>query len=100
MNLKEAFTEELWNLHIRKKSVISIKETPNEETITIDELPDQYKDILALVPDTKDDKEETIEGDLLIAYLQGVVLLHFFTGSFFVLFIQSAIFTQILRSYN
>jgi len=37
----------------------------------MDELPDQYEDMLALVPDTKDDKEETIEGDLLIAYLQG-----------------------------
>ena len=37
----------------------------------MDELPDQYEDMPALVPDTKDDKEETIEGDLLIAYLQG-----------------------------
>jgi len=26
--------------------------------------------MLALVPDTEDDEEETIEGDLLIAYLQ------------------------------
>jgi len=71
MNSKEAFAEELQNLHIRKKSTISIEETPNEEAITMDELPDQYEDMLALVPDTEDDEEETIEGDLLIAYVQG-----------------------------
>jgi len=73
MNLKEAFAEELQNLHIRKKSMISIEETPDKEAthITINKLPDQYKDMPALVPDTEDDKEERIEGDLLIAYLQG-----------------------------
>jgi len=72
MNLKEAFTEELRNLRVRKKPMVSIEETPDEEAvhITVDELPNQYKDMLALVPDTEDDKEETIEGDLLIAYLQ------------------------------
>ena len=32
--------------------------------------------------------------------LLGLVLLHFFTGSFFVLFIQSAVLTQISRSWN
>jgi len=76
MNSKEAFAEELWNLHIRKKSMISIEEISDEEAvhITVNELPDQYEDMLALVPDTEDDEEEeeeTIEGDLLIAYLQG-----------------------------
>jgi len=73
MNSKEAFAEELQNLHVRKKSTISIEETPNEEAIciTMDELPNQYKDMPALVPDTEDDEEETIEGDHLIAYLQG-----------------------------
>jgi len=74
MNSKEAFAEELQNLCVRKESIISIEETPDEEAVhvTVDKLPDQYKDMLALVPDTKDNKEEeTIEGDLLIAYLQG-----------------------------
>jgi len=73
MNSKEAFTEELQNLHIRKEPTVSIEETPNEEAVhvTMDELPNQYKDMPALVPDTEDDEEETIEGDLLIAYLQG-----------------------------
>jgi len=72
MNSKEAFTEELQNLCIRKKSTISIEEISDEEAvpITVNELPDQYEDMPALVPDTEDDKEETIEGDLLIAYLQ------------------------------
>jgi len=37
----------------------------------VNELPDQYKDMLALVPDTEDNEEEMIEGDLLIAYIQG-----------------------------
>jgi len=60
MNSKEAFAEELQNLHVRKKSTIYIEETPNEEAIriTVDELPDQYEDMPALVPDTEDDKEE------------------------------------------
>ena len=73
MNSKEVFEEELQNLHIRKRSTISIEETPSEEAIhiTVDELPNQYEDMPALVPDTKDDEEETIEGDPLIAYLQG-----------------------------
>ena len=74
MRSKEAFTEELQNLHIRKKSTISIEEIPDEEAvhIAVNELPNQYKDMLALVPDTEDnEEEETIEGDLLIAYLQG-----------------------------
>jgi len=70
---KEDESEELRNLRVRKKSTVSIEETPDEEAvhITTDELPDQYEDMLALVPDTEDDKEEeTIEGDLLITYLQ------------------------------
>ena len=71
MNSKEPFAEELQSLHVRKKSMISIKETSNEEAVTVDELPDQYEDMPALVPDTEDNEEETIEGDLLIAYLQG-----------------------------
>jgi len=73
MRLKEAFTEELRNLHPRKKSTVSIEEIPDKEAIhiTVNELPDQYEDMPALVPDTEDDEEEgTIEGDLLIAYLQ------------------------------
>ena len=51
--------------------MISIEETLNKEAVTMDELPDQYEDMPVLVPDTKDDEEETLEGDLLIAYLQG-----------------------------
>ena len=74
MRLKEAFAEKLRNLHPRKKSTVSIEEIPDEEAvrIAVNELPDQYEDMPALVPDTEDDKEEeeTIEGDLLIAYLQ------------------------------
>jgi len=38
--------------------------------IAVNELPDQYKEMPALVPDNKDDEEELTEGDLLIAYLQ------------------------------
>jgi len=66
--------------------MISIEEIPNEDTtpkferlsddeeailITVDELPDQYKNMPALVPDNEDNKEELTEGDLLIAYLKG-----------------------------
>jgi len=36
----------------------------------VNELPNQYEDMPALVPDNKDEEELT-EGDLLIAYLQG-----------------------------
>jgi len=76
MRLKKAFTEEMRNLHARKKSMVSIEEIPNEEAvhIAVNELPNQYEDMLALVPDTEDneeEEEEMIEGDLLIAYLQG-----------------------------
>jgi len=73
MRSKEAFAEELQNLHPRKKLTVSIEEIPDEETvhITVNKLPDQYEDMPALVPDTKEEEEETIEGDLLIAYLQG-----------------------------
>jgi len=74
MRSKEAFAEELQNLHIRKKSMVSIKEIPDEEAIhiVVNELPNQYEDMPALVPDTEDkeEEEERIEGDLLIAYLQ------------------------------
>jgi len=75
MRSKEAFAEELRNLHPRKKLTVSIEEIPDEETvhIAVNKLPDQYEDMPALVPDTEDEEEEeeTIEGDLLIAYLQG-----------------------------
>jgi len=69
MRLKEVFAEELRNLHPRKKSTISIEEIPDEEAIyiVVNELPNQYEDMLALIPDTEDDEEEeeeTIEGDL------------------------------------
>jgi len=59
MNLKEAFAEEMWNLHVRKKSMVSIEETPYEEAVhtTVDELPNQYEDMPALMPDTKDEKQ-------------------------------------------
>jgi len=75
MRSEEAFAEELWNLPTRKKSTVSIEEIPDEEAIhiVVNELPDQYEDMPALMPDTKDEEEEeeeTIEGDLLIAYLQ------------------------------
>ena len=65
--------------------MISIEEIPDEDAapkferlsddeeailITINELPDQYKDMPALVSDNEDDEEEMTEGDLLIAYLQ------------------------------
>jgi len=74
MRSKEAFAEELRNLPTRKKSMVSIEEIPDEEAvyIAVNELPNQYEDMPALVPDTEDDEEEeeeTIEGDLLIAYL-------------------------------
>jgi len=39
--------------------------------IAVNELPNQYEDIPALILDNKDDEEELTEGDLLIAYLQG-----------------------------
>jgi len=73
MRSKEAFAEELHSLHIRKKSTVSIEEIPDKEAIhiAVNKLPDQYEDMPALVPDTEDDEEKTIEGDLLIAYLQG-----------------------------
>jgi len=76
MRSKKVFAEELRNLHPRKKSTVSIKEIPDEEAvhIAVNELPNQYEDMPALVPDTEDneeEEEETIEGDLLIAYLQG-----------------------------
>jgi len=75
MRSKEAFAEELRNLPTRKKSTVSVEEIPDEEAvyIAVNELPDRYEDMPALVPDTEDDEEEeeeTIEGDLLIAYLQ------------------------------
>jgi len=75
MRSKEAFAEELQNLHVRKKSVVSIGEIPDGEAvhIVVDRLPDRYEDMLALVPGTRDGggEEETMEGDLLIACLKG-----------------------------
>jgi len=79
MRSKEVFAEELQNLHPRKKSTVSIEEIPDEEAIyiAVNELPNQYEDMPALVPDTEDDEEEEeemIEGDLLITYLQGELM--------------------------
>ena len=74
MRSKEAFAEELRNLPTRKKPTVSVEKIPDEEAvhIAVNELPDQYENMPALVPDTEDDEEEeeeTTEGDLLIAYL-------------------------------
>jgi hypothetical protein len=89
MNSKKAFADQLRSLpdqRIRKKkSTVSIEEIPNEDAtpkyerlssneesilIAVNELPNEYEEMPALVPDTEDDEEET-EGDLVSAYLQG-----------------------------
>ena len=66
--------------------MISIEEIPNKDTtpkferltdneeaifIAVNELPNQYEDMPALLLDNEDEDEELPEGDLLIAYLQG-----------------------------
>jgi hypothetical protein len=89
MNSKKAFADQLRSLPDRrikkKKSKVSIEEIPDEDAtpkferlssdkesilIAVNELPDEYEEMLALVPDTEDDEEES-EGDLISAYLQG-----------------------------
>jgi len=87
MRSKEAFTEELQNLHIRKKTTVTIEEVPDEDAtpkferlpnteksilIAVNELPDNYEDMPALVPDPdKEENEEEglTEEDLLIAHI-------------------------------
>ena len=66
MRSKEAFADELRNLRNRKKPTVMIEEVPNEDAtprferlpdtersvlIAVNELPDDYKDMPALVPD-------------------------------------------------
>jgi len=88
MRSKEAFAEELRNLHNRKKPAVTIEEVPDEDAtpkferlpdtekpilIAVNELPDDYEDMLALVPDPdeEDKEDELTEGDLLIAHISG-----------------------------
>jgi len=89
MRSKEAFTEELQNLHIRKTSTVTIEEVPDKDAtpeferlpdteksilIAVNELPDNYEDMPALVPDPdeeEDEEDELTEGDLLIAHING-----------------------------
>jgi len=89
MRLKEAFAEELQNLHVRKKSTVTIEEVPDEDAtpkferlldteksilIAVNKLPDNYKDMPALVldPDEEEDEEDELtEGDLLVAHISG-----------------------------
>jgi hypothetical protein len=84
MNSKKAFADQLRSLPDRrirkKKSTVSIEEIPDEDAtpkferlsnneesilIAVNELPDEYEEMLALVPDTEDDEEDEIEGDLV-----------------------------------
>jgi hypothetical protein len=90
MNSKKAFADQLRSLPNqnikKKKSTISMIEIPDEDAtpkferlsndeesilIAVNELPNEYEEMLALVPDTEDDEEEQTEGDLVSAYLQG-----------------------------
>jgi len=88
MRLKEAFADELRNLRIRKKPTVTIEEVPDEDAtpkierlpdtersilIAVNELPDDYEDMLALVPDPdeEDEEDDLTEGDLLIAHING-----------------------------
>jgi len=89
MRSKEAFTEELWNLCIRKMSTVTVEEVPNEDAtpkferlpdteksilIAVNKLPDDYEDMPALVPDPdkeENKEDELTEGDLLIAHING-----------------------------
>ena len=58
MKSKEAFAKQLQNIPERKK--VYIKEIPKEEAIFINvtELPDKYKDMPPLVPDTEDNEDK------------------------------------------
>jgi len=84
MKSKEAFAEELRNLHKRKKPTVTIEEIPDEDAtpkfkrlpdtersvlIAVNELPDNYEDMPALVLDPNEEENE--EGDLLIAHING-----------------------------
>jgi len=88
MRSKEAFADELRNLQNRKKPTVTIEEVPDEDTtpkferlpdtersilIAVSELPDDYKDMPALVPDPdkEDEEDDLTEGDLLIAHING-----------------------------
>jgi len=89
MKSKEAFAEELQNLHKRKKPTVTIEEIPDEDAtpkfkrlpdtersvlIAVNELPDDYEDMPALVPDPdeeENEEEDLIEGDLLITHING-----------------------------
>jgi len=89
MRSKEAFTDELRNLQNRKKSMVTMEEVPDKDAtpkferfpdtersilIAVNKLPDDYKDMPALVldPDEEEDKEDDLtEGDLLVAHING-----------------------------
>jgi len=87
MRSKEAFAEELQNFHIRKKPTVMIKEVPDKDAtpkferlpdteksilIAVNELPDDYEDMPALVPDPdKEEEEDLTEGYLLITHING-----------------------------
>jgi len=89
MRSKEAFAEELRNFCNRKKPTVTIEEVPDKDTtpkferlpdteksilIAVNELPDDYKDMLALVPDPdeeEDEEDDLTEGDLLVAHING-----------------------------
>ena len=86
MRLKEAFAEELQNLHIRKMPTVTIEEIPNKDAtpkferlpdteksilIAVNELPNDYEDLPALIPDPDKEEDELTEGDLLIAHING-----------------------------
>jgi len=88
MRSKEAFTDELRNLRNRKKPMVTIEEVPNEDAtpkferlpntersilIAVNELPDDYEDMPALVldPDEEDEEDDLTEGDLLVTHISG-----------------------------
>jgi len=88
MRSKEAFAEELRNLHNRKKPAVTIEEVHDEDAtpkferlpdtersilVAVNELPDNYEDMPALVPDPdeEDEEDDLTEGDLLIAHING-----------------------------
>ena len=89
MRSKEAFTDELRNLQNRKKPTVTIEEVPNEDAtpkferlpdtersilIAVSELPDNYEDMPALVPDPdeeEDEEDHLTEGDLLVTHING-----------------------------
>jgi len=89
MRSKEAFADELQNLQNRKKSMVTIEEVPDEDAtpkferlpntersilIAVNELPDDYEDMPALVLDhdeEEDEEDDLTEGDLLVAHING-----------------------------